>query len=210
MIKCPYKKHPDWIELERIIPEQAYVVWDAFPHGIDKAPNGADSKLFSDLLSHFNGDREAAIKAKAKTVTQAFKTWFGDWTKSMPITNTDIVYGHPGIGKTSALERGNNSFIDWDTLFNEKRDKWIENKSGTKKGTKEYKEARNEYLVHPEKHQDYIMFLTKEWNSAKEYAREQGKPLFASPHTLLKLFPEDFTKIINVEKNDFIDRKSVV
>lgn len=53
----------------------AYVVWsENNGNGIDKAPNGAESKLFSDLLRHFNGDRSAAIKAKAKTFAKSFKT----------------------------------------------------------------------------------------------------------------------------------------
>lgn len=79
MIKCPNKNLPEWKELERLCPDTCYIVWDAFPYGIDKAPNGAPSRLFSDLLKHYNGDRDAAIKAKAKTVTDAFKAWFGDW-----------------------------------------------------------------------------------------------------------------------------------
>jgi hypothetical protein len=29
-------------------------------HGLDKAPNGAESKLYSDLLSHYNGDVKQA------------------------------------------------------------------------------------------------------------------------------------------------------
>lgn len=78
MVKCPNKNLPEWKELERLCPNTAYVVWDAFPEGIDKAPNGEPSKLFADLLNHYNGDRDAAIQTKAKTVTDAFKTWFKD------------------------------------------------------------------------------------------------------------------------------------
>jgi len=45
----------------------AYSIWnDNNGYGIDKAPNGEPSKLFSDLLSHYNGDRAATIQAKAK------------------------------------------------------------------------------------------------------------------------------------------------
>ena len=215
MVKCPNKNHPEWKELERLLPNQAYVVWDAFPHGIDKAPNGADSKLFKDLLEHYEGDRDSAIRAKAKTVTNAFKTWFGDWTIAATganeydtLSESDIIFGHPGIGKTYSFENGKfkDKFIDWDVEYNEKRDKWIEEHSGTKKGTAEYKKARNEYLIYPERHSDYIEFLTNEWNRVKEKAKKEGKILFASPHNLLKLFPQDFTRIINLSDEDFIKR----
>lgn len=57
----------------------AYVIWsENNGNSIDQAPNGAESKLLSDLLSYYNGDRNAAIKAKAKTFAQSFKTWFGE------------------------------------------------------------------------------------------------------------------------------------
>lgn len=57
----------------------AYVIWSENDgNGIDKAPNGAQSKLFLDLLRHYNGDRSAAIKAKAKTFASSFKIRFKD------------------------------------------------------------------------------------------------------------------------------------
>ena len=47
----------------------------------ETAANGAPSKLFSDLLEHFNGDRVLAIQAKAKVFSKSFKEWFGDWQR---------------------------------------------------------------------------------------------------------------------------------
>ena len=80
-IKCPNKTLPEWKELVEVVGEnQAYYLWDQNNgYGLDRAPNGAPSKLFSDLLSHYNGDRNAAIQAKAKVYSEAFKNWFGDW-----------------------------------------------------------------------------------------------------------------------------------
>lgn len=45
------------------------------------APNGAESKLFKDILSlpEVNGDKEMALRLYAQTFTPQFKTWFGDW-----------------------------------------------------------------------------------------------------------------------------------
>lgn len=77
MYKCPNKNLPEWKELERVVPEVAYTVWDLNNgHGIDKAPNGEPSILFQDLLDHFDGDREAAIKTKVNVFSNEFKSWF--------------------------------------------------------------------------------------------------------------------------------------
>ena len=183
-----------------------YVLSENNGYGIDKAPNGEPSKLFSDLLEHYNGDRVAAIQAKARTYSESFKDWFGDWVN--PLKPGDIVFGHPAIGKTYSLESGKykDKIIDWDVEFNEKRDKWIEDHSNTVKGTPEYKKARNEYLIYPENHPDYVEFLTEEWERVKNKVKKEGKILFASPHNLLKMFPQDFNRIINLKDDDFIKR----
>lgn len=79
MYKCPNKNLPEWKELERVVPEVAYTVWDLNNgYGIDKAPNGEPSILFQDLLDHFDGNREEAIKTKVKVFTNEFKNWFNN------------------------------------------------------------------------------------------------------------------------------------
>lgn len=50
-----------------------YIISENNGYAIDQAPNGAQSELFSALLSHFNGDRVQTIKAMAKTFTESFK-----------------------------------------------------------------------------------------------------------------------------------------
>ena len=183
-----------------------YVLSENNGYGLDKAPNGEPSKLYNDLLSIYNNDHFMAIRAKAMVYSDSFKNWFGYWTN--PLKPGDIVFGHPAIGKTYSLEYGKykDKIIDWDVEFNEKRDKWIEEHSNTVKGTPEYKKARNEYLIYPENHPDYVEFLTKEWERVKNKAKKEGKILFASPHTLLKMFPQDFNRIINLKDEDFIKR----
>ena len=202
------KVKQEFDELVSIFGEEiAYFLWDKTNgNGMELAPNGASSRLFSDLLKLSNGDRRKAIIAKAKVFGSNFKDWFGDWQN--PLKQNDIVFGHPAIGKTYSIEHGKykDKIIDWDVEFNEKRDKWIENHSNTTKGTPEFKKARNEYLIHPEKHEDYVKFITSEWKRVKNKAKKEGKILFASPHTLLKMFPEDFTRIINVKSEDFVNR----
>ena len=123
------------------------------------------------------------------------------------MTGFNIIFGHPAIGKTTALQgKYKDRFIDWDVEYNEKRDRWIEEHTKTKKGTKEFKDARNKYLIYPENYPDYIEFLTIEWNRVKNKAKQENKILLVSPHNLLKLFPNDFNYIIDVESSDFISR----
>lgn len=56
-----------------------YVLSENNGYGLDYAPNGAQSKLFSDLLDYYGGDTAMAIRAKAKVYSQSFRDWFGDW-----------------------------------------------------------------------------------------------------------------------------------
>lgn len=79
MYKCPNKNLPEWKELERVVPEVAYTIWDMNDgHGIDKAPNGEPSILFQDLLTHFNNDRDVAIREKAKIFSSTYTEWSKD------------------------------------------------------------------------------------------------------------------------------------
>ena len=65
-----------------------YVLSENNGYELDKAPNGQPSKLFSDLLSHYNGDEVQAIRAKAKLFTESFKNWFGDWINANNATSS--------------------------------------------------------------------------------------------------------------------------
>ena len=85
MIICPNFSNPtvkqEFDELVNAVGEvAAYDIWSQNNgNSIDFAPNGEQSKLFSDLLTYYNGDRTKAIQAKAKVYSKSFKNWFGDW-----------------------------------------------------------------------------------------------------------------------------------
>ena len=88
MYFCPNLSNPDvakeFNELVSTLGEVgAYAVW-SLNNGymVDKAPNGADSTLFSNLQSLY-GDRSQAIKAKSVTYTQYFKDWFMSLTNHL-------------------------------------------------------------------------------------------------------------------------------
>ena len=81
MIICPNLHLPDvareFNEIKAATSEKAaYHIWSANNgNGIDKAPNGAQSKLFNDLLRLTNGNRKEAIILKSKIYGNSFKEW---------------------------------------------------------------------------------------------------------------------------------------
>lgn len=129
---CPNFSDPkvkqEFDELVDAVGENAaYYLWDQNNgYGLDKAPNGAESKLFSDLLQHYNGDRNLAIRAKANVYSKAFKNWFGDWLSGNKTNVSKVVdwNGEPKImfrtddrGK-SIMGRGDNGpFFATDNLL---------------------------------------------------------------------------------------------
>ncbi len=91
------KVKQEFDELVSIFGEDiAYFLWGKTNgNGMELAPNGASSKLFSDLLKLSNGDRRKAIIAKAKVFGSNFKDWFGDW-QSNDKTNVSKVVDENG------------------------------------------------------------------------------------------------------------------
>ena len=92
-----------------------YVISENNGYAIDQAPNGAQSKLFSDLLEHYNGDRAKAIQAKARTFTDSFRNWFGDWLAEDKTEVSKVVdeNGEPLV----VYHYANNEFSEFSTEF---------------------------------------------------------------------------------------------
>ena len=68
-----------------------YVMSENNGYSLDKAPNGADSKLFQSLLDSNKGDRQKAFLEKAKVYSKSFRLWFVDWVNAFQ-TNKDNKY----------------------------------------------------------------------------------------------------------------------
>lgn len=85
MIICPNLHIPqvakEFNELKEATSEKAaYHIWSANNgNSIDKAPNGAQSILFDQLLQQTKGNRVEAIRIKSKIYQRDFTNWFGDW-----------------------------------------------------------------------------------------------------------------------------------
>ena len=90
---CPNKRSKEFQEMASVLggEDKAYFFWMRNKgNHLEKAPNGADSKLFQTLLEYFKGDRAEAIKAKAKVYTNEFFNWFGDWIND-PVNSSKVI-----------------------------------------------------------------------------------------------------------------------
>jgi hypothetical protein len=68
-----------------------------------------------------NGDRTQALILKAKVYSNEFFKWFGDWTsEDKRFKNANIIWGHPGTGKTWMFEHGAKNIIDFDSEYKSK------------------------------------------------------------------------------------------
>ena len=96
-----------------------YVLSENNGYELDKAPNGQPSKLFSDLLSHYNGDETQAIRAKAKLFTESFRNWFGDWLSDDKTNVSKVVdeNGEPLIVYHTASGKYKADFNKFDTFI---------------------------------------------------------------------------------------------
>lgn len=142
-----------------------YVLSENNGYGLDKAPNGADSKLFADLLSHFNNDTKLAIQAKAKTFTESFKQWFGESKVTDSNSEPLVVYHY----SDSLLKEFS---IEFDNYFSKQ-------KGGTKKAiffTENAKPAKNTVLDRDFQYPVYLSASTIiEKSGTKSELTEQGE-----------------------------------
>lgn len=106
-------------ELEDLFgPDTAHLLWSRNNgYSIDKAPNGADSILFGELLHITNGDRTRAIILKAKIYSDEFLKWFGDWTSEDKENVSKVVdkNGEPQVTYHTVGTRYNPNFKKFDT-----------------------------------------------------------------------------------------------
>ena len=116
-IICPNFKNEEvkqqFDEIAAATSEQAaYHIWSQNNgNAIDRAPNGAPSKLFSDLLEHFNGDRKATIQAKAKVFSKSFKAWF-EGSKVVDENGEPLVLYHGTSAKFNEFVHGRSPYGD--------------------------------------------------------------------------------------------------
>lgn len=106
-----------------------------------------------------------------------------------------IIWGHPGIGKTFIRE-SRTDIIDFDSDYKPK----INEKFKLAEGLS----PRNEWRKNnPE---DWNNIVRQLWKEAKAESKSTGKILVVSDMLMLREFPEDFDKIINISEKTFVER----
>lgn len=151
-----------------------YVLSENNGYGLDKAPNGADSKLFSDLLNHYNGDRNKAILAKSRVYSDSFRNWFGNWLSDDKTDVSKVVdeNGEPLV----VYHHANNEISEFSVEFN---NYFSTQKGGTKKalfftGTREPKKGT--VLDRPFRYPVYLNAKTTiEKTGTKDELKESGE-----------------------------------
>ena len=130
------------------------------------------------------------------------KLAFADYTTTTHLESTDnIIFGHPGIGKTYAAEKMNN-IIDFDSQYKPAIKLNIANALGiniidlTSDVLNKFKENDPRY----------IGFLDEAWEKAKQDAKSKNKKLYASDMLTLQNHASDFDKFINLDKDTFVQR----
>lgn len=121
------------------------------------------------------------------------------------IEESSIIWGHPAIGKTTYLET-HDDIIEWDKEVNPKRNKFIQEQIDPNNELDEYtfNKKRQEYMANFAAHPEYEQFLRNEWQKLKAKAKRQNKKIFASPLPLLRMFPQDFDLVINLNNREFL------
>lgn len=137
--------------------------------------------------------------------------------------NVPIIYKHPKLGLSTFLQnnpQAANYLIDFDDFFNEKRDAFIEAQTGVEKSipfsddegyiyydtNPEWTKTKENYLIQNQNNPEFQNFVKKAWNKAKLIAKEQNKILLNSSSIVLKMFPQDFSKVLTMSQEEAVAR----
>lgn len=137
--------------------------------------------------------------------------------------NVPIIYKHPKLGLSTFLQnnpQAANYLMDFDDFFNEKRDAFIEAQTHVEKSipfsddegyvyydtNPEWTKAKENYLIQNQNNPEFQDFVKKAWNEAKLIAKEQNKILLNSSSIVLKMFPQDFSKVLTMSQEEAVAR----
>lgn len=197
MIICPNLKNPDvareFNELVQATSEKAaYYIW-SLNNGntIDKAPNGASSKLFQSLLDYYGGNRVKAIQAKAKTYSKSFLNWFGDWLNNP--SNASKAVDNNGEPLIVYHYSDNQTLTKFSTDF----DNYFSQSGGTKKAIFFTEDNPNE-------EERGSNFLTKRKNKIAAFLNIKDLKIYKGTKEDLHNQGTDYREIVNksAEEND--------
>lgn len=137
--------------------------------------------------------------------------------------NVPIIYKHPKLGLSTFLQnnpQAANYLMDFDDFFNERRDAFIEAQTHVEKSipfsddeghvyydtNPGWIKAKENYLIQNQNNPEFQDFVKKAWNEAKLIAKEQNKILLNSSSIVLKMFPQDFSKVLTMSQGEAVAR----
>lgn len=122
-------------------------------------------------------------------------------TSDIKLSPTDkIIWGHPGLGKTTFKEQNPDKVLDFDTDFKPK----VAQLLGLPK-EKQNSQGLNEWRNDSNK-EEYERVMREMWQKAVAEAKATNKMLVVSDMMFLKENSKDFDKIITTSKETFIER----
>ena len=139
----------------------------------------------------------------SKKDIQGFKDFVGKPSQSSEVKlepSDRIVWGHPGLGKTTFKESNPDNVLDFDTDFKPEVAKilGLDKESQTSEGLNEWRIEENE--------EEFKVAMRKVWKKAVAESKKTGKMLVVSDMMFLKENESDFDKIVTTNKETFIDR----
>jgi hypothetical protein len=165
---------------------------------------------FKDTYGENQGDMPDALYAIYKPIYDKYNKLITDVSEVKPTTDakadvklssTDkIIWGHPGLGKTTFREQNPNKVLDFDTDFKPKVAKLLglpKDKQNSK-GLNEWRNDLNETA--------FETAMRQVWKEAVAEAKKTGKMLVVSDMMFLRENAKDFDKIITLDKETFIKR----
>lgn len=170
--------------------EAAYRIWNLNNgNPIDYTPNTKEetkSILFQNLLDLCGGDRTAAIRAKSKVYSKAFRNWFGDWTKEDEESVSEVVdqngepllvyHGTPVTDKIETFDKNKIGTNTSDRLTDEQRPRvfWFTDKKNIATNTYSfYEELQNPPLYNSDTDARYGKTIPVYLNVKNPYIRIQ-------------------------------------
>lgn len=111
-----------------------------------------------------------------------------------------IIWGHPGLGKTTFREQNPDKVLDFDTDFKPfvARKLGLPVKKQNSIGLNKWRETNSK--------EKFNEVMQEVWTLAKNIAKEQNKMLIVSDMIFLKENASDFDKVITTSKETFIKR----
>jgi len=171
---------------------------DKYPELISDTSNGlAQTTFYKDLAESLLSITDLSkINAKYNAELTALEE-----TADVKLSPTDkIIWGHPGLGKTTFKEQNPDKVLDFDTDFKPK----VAELLGLPK-EKQNSQGLNEWRNDSNK-EEYERVMREVWQEAIAEAKATNKMLVVSDMMFLRENSKDFDKIITTSKETFIER----